>query len=224
MFLNAEQIFNLLAQKKITESHGKINFNFLDVSVDIKDKSAIGDLFQEWFAKWMESNQIQYRISSNTQEFPDFFLDPQSNHQNLLEIKTFNSKASPAFDVANFEAYCHSIKTKAYRLDADYLIFAYTLDEGNFSIKKLWCKKIWEITGNSDKYPVRCQVKKDGIYNIRPVTWYSTKAKFEPFGNRRRFVEALHQTLMQYLKTKISSQNWLDVVEQNYLSYTGQKL
>ena len=224
MFLNGEQIYNLLIQNKITQSQGKINFEFLDVSVNIKEKSAIGDLFQEWLAQWMESNQIEYRTSANTQEFPDFFLDPQSNKQNLLEIKTFDFNRSANFDVANFEAYCYSITTKAYRLNADYLIFAYTLDKGNFRIEKLWCKKIWEITGNSDKYPVKCQTKKDVIYNIRPITWYSTRATFKPFNNRQEFVEALYKTLMQYPKTKNFSKDWLKQVRQNYLSHTGQRL
>ena len=162
--LSAEQIYNLLIKNKITESKGNITFDFLNVSVNIKEKSAVGDLFQEWFAKWMEFNHIEYRISGNTQEFPDFFLDPQSDFKNLLEVKTFDYNRSANFDVANFEAYCRSITTKAYRLDADYLIFAYTLVKGNFTVKKIWHKKIWEITGSSQKYPVKCQTKQDVIY------------------------------------------------------------
>ena len=74
MFLNSQQIYDLLIEQKITESKGIINFSFLDVSVNIKEKSAIGDLFQEWLAQWMTSNQIEYRTHSNTQEFPDFLL------------------------------------------------------------------------------------------------------------------------------------------------------
>lgn len=52
-------------------------------------------------------------------------------------------------DVANFEAYCRYLKTQAYRLDSDYLIFAYDLTNYEFKIKKLWLKKVWEITGSS---------------------------------------------------------------------------
>ena len=141
-----------------------------------------------------------------------------------MEVKTFDFRSSANFDVANFEAYCRSIETKAYRLDADYLIFAYDLVNGQFKIRKLWLKKIWEITGNSDKYPVRCQIKKDVIYNIRPITWYSNKARFKSFNSRLELVNALHKTLIQYPKTKISSNNWLNTVKQNYLFHTGQKL
>jgi type II restriction enzyme len=184
MFCTAEQIYKMLINNGITESVGNIKFDFLDVSVNIQEKSAIGDLFQEWFAKWLETNNIQYITPSNTQEFPDFFLDSISNTKNLLEVKTFDYNRSANFDVANFEAYCRSLRTKAYRLDADYLIFAYLLVDGQFKIEKLWLKKIWQITGNSDKYPVKCQIKQEVIYNIRPVAWYSLKAKFQPFNNR----------------------------------------
>ncbi|MCC0175712.1 NgoBV family restriction endonuclease [Waterburya agarophytonicola K14] len=83
---------------------------------------------------------------------------------------------------------------------------------------------MWEITGSSDKYPIKCQIKKDVVYNIRPISWYSSKAKFKPFINRLDFVEALYQTLMKYSKTQVSNENWLEQVEQNYLSYTGQRL
>lgn len=224
MLLDVHKIYSLLIEQDVTKSTGNINFSFLDISVDIKEKSAIGDLFQEWFSEWLKTNNIEYRTSSNTQEFPDFLLDPVSNKKSLLEIKTFDFGRSANFDVANFEAYCRSLETKAYRLDADYLIFGYVLVNGKFKIENLWLKKIWEITGNSDKYPVKCQIKKDVIYNIRPITWYSKKARFKPFNSRLNFVEALYQTLIQYSKTQITSNNWLDTVKKNYLSHTGQRL
>ncbi|MGL5078520.1 MAG: NgoBV family restriction endonuclease, partial [Waterburya sp.] len=90
MFCTAEQIYKMLINNSVTESVGNIEFNFLNVSVNIQEKSAIGDLFQEWFAKWLKVQGISYRITSNTQEFPDFLLDSASNHKNLLEVKTFD--------------------------------------------------------------------------------------------------------------------------------------
>lgn len=224
MFCTAAQIYELLIDNNITESFGNIKFDFLDVSVNIREKSAIGDLFQEWFAQWLDINDIEYRTSANTQEFPDFFLHSISNTTNLLEVKTFDYSRSANFDVANLEAYCRSLRTKAYRLDADYLIFAYLLTDSQFKIEKVWSKKIWQITGNSDKYPVKCQVKQGAIYNIRPITWFSQRAKFKPFNSRLEFVEALNNTLKQYPKTKISNNEWLDTVCENYLFHTGQRL
>ncbi len=66
MFFTAGEIYRLLIERKITESTGNIQFNFLNVSVQIKEKSAIGDLFQEWLANWMKSECISYRTPSNT--------------------------------------------------------------------------------------------------------------------------------------------------------------
>ena len=224
MFFTAGEIYRLLIERKITESTGNIQFNFLNVSVQIKEKSAIGDLFQEWLANWMKSECISYRTPSNTQEFPDFFLHPTSDKNNLLEIKTFDSNRSANFDIANFEAYCRSLKTNAYRLDADYLIFAYSLNDANFKIEELWLKKIWEITGDSENYPVKCQVKQGAIINIRPITWYSVKARYQPFNSRLKFVESLYETLMKYPKTNQYSKNWLTEVTNNYSNHTKQKL
>ena len=173
MFCSADEIYDILIRDKITSNQGEITFDFLNISIKINQKSAIGDLFQEWFSAWLRDKDIQFRTKSNTQEFPDFLLDSSSNTTGLLELKTFDYNAGANFDIANFEAYCHSLQTEAYRLDADYLIFAYTLENCKFEIQELWLKKIWEIAGSSKKYPVKCQIKKDIIYNIRPSSWYS---------------------------------------------------
>lgn len=186
----ANKIYNLLIQDQITKSEGSIIFDFLNISIKINEKSAIGDLFQEWFAAWMYQKQIDFRLPAHTQKFPDFLLEKESDSTGLLEVKTFNFSASANFDVANFEAYCDSLTTQAYRLDADYLIFGYELEMYKFKIKNIWLKKIWEITGNSEKYPIRCQTKRSAIYNIRPVNWYSRNAEYKPFQTRLEFVTA----------------------------------
>jgi type II restriction enzyme len=224
MSFTVNDIYNLLIQDRITQSQGTISINFLDISVDINAKDAIGHLFQEWLAAWMRAKDIKFRTVKNTQEFPDFLLDEISDQKSLLEVKTFDYNRSANFDVANFEAYCRSLLSYPYRLDADYLIFAYELIDSKFSIKNLWLKKIWEITGASADYPVKCQVKQNIIYNIRPISWYSSRAKFSPFNNKSDFVEALHQTLLKYPKTSIDNTEWLDRVKQNYLEHTGESL
>jgi type II restriction enzyme len=218
----ATQIYNLLIQDEITKQEGEILFDFLNISVKINEKSAVGDLFQEWFAEWMRQKNINFRTKQNTQEFPDFLVDENSNITGLLEIKSFYSSAN--FDVANFEAYCDSLTKQAYRLDADYLIFSYDIQDYKFKVKKVWLKKIWEITGKSDRYPVRCQAKRNVIYNIRPISWYSEKTKYKPFPSRYNFVTALYDTLMQYHITSKDSDNWLERVKTNYWDHTQGEL
>ncbi len=219
----ANDICNLL-KKEITNQEGEIIFNFLNISVKINEKSAIGDLFQEWLTEWMKRKGIRFRTKTNTQEFPDFLLDI-SDTTGLLEIKTFNYNASANFDVANFKAYCRSLKTEAYRLDADYLIFAYELKDYKFKVKKIWLKKIWEITGGSADYSVKCQVKQKEIVNIRPIIWYTEQQQArKPFQSRLDFVEGLYHTLMKYPGTQNQSDDWLEIVKNNYLYHTQMEL
>lgn len=224
MWISASQIYNILLSQNITQAQGNITFDFLDVETKINEKSAIGDLFQEWLSAWFQANKINYRTNFNTQEYPDFFLHPTSNTEQLLEIKTFDNNRSANFDIANFQAYCHSLKTNAYRLDTDYFIFAYELKNYQFKVKKMWLKKVWEIAGNSEQYPVKVQQKRAEIVNIRPISWYSTRARYRPFQSRREFVQALYQTLMSYYNTKNTSSNWFQEVENNYYSYRKTSL
>lgn len=220
----AQEILDLLTKQSIFNSTGSITLNLMDVAVPLQDKSAIGYLLQEWFAGWLTKNNIFYRTNHNTQEFPDFFLDKDSNEKNLLELKTFDYDASPNFDVANFEAYCRSLKTKPYRLDANYLIFGYTFEKGVLIIKNIWLKNIWEITCSSDRFPIRTQVKQDAIYNIRPAIWYSKKIKCPVFVSKKDFILALFETLLKYKKTKPDAKAWLEEVKNSYKNFYGEEL
>lgn len=49
--INAQELYNLLRQQNIIGSNGEIIFNFLNLAIKINQKSAIGDLFQEWLAE-----------------------------------------------------------------------------------------------------------------------------------------------------------------------------
>jgi len=219
----AQEIFDLLKQEDITSNYGSMYLDYLGIKVEINDKSPVGYIMQSWLGKWLESQGIDYNEPSNSQEFPDFFLD-DNNKESLLEFKSFDYDANPNFDVANFEAYCRSLKTKAYRVDADYLIFGYTLEDSKLRIKHMWLKKIWEITCPMNDYPIRNQKKQGMIYNIRPAIWYSKGAKYKPFNSREKFINALNDTLLQYYKTSMQSAGWLDEVVQNYKHHTGKDL
>ncbi len=223
MLKTAQEVFNLLKKQHIEKYNGNISLNLMNISVALTDKSAVGYIFQEWLASWLSKNKINFEVNLNTQEFPDFYLNPGRHNRNLLEVKTFDIEASANFDIANFDAYCRSLETKAYRLDADYLIFGYSFVDGLLTIKEVWLKKIWEITSPSARFSVKTQVKQDIIYNIRPCTWWSDKAEYKAFETKGDFVKALYKTLIEYRGNKKIADHWIKSVEAGYIRGGGRK-
>ena len=221
--LDALQLYKRLMDSGILASTGTITFNLADVSVIINTTDTVGVTLQSWLKQWLTVNNIYFSEPTNTQEFPDFYLSNTDKNNNLLEVKAFNFNAQPAFDIANFESYCSSIREKAYRLDADYLIFGYSMNpKGIISIKKMWLKKIWEIAGSSQRYPLKTQVKRDMIYNIRPCTNFKVGTP-PPFKNKEEFINAIYGTLLIYKGDTFAS-GWLKKVYQNYEAHTTKKL
>lgn len=132
------------------------------------------------------------------------FILGQKNRR--LELKTFDIEAGTNFDVANFEAFCSLLEKDATFIDSDYLIFAYSLTNGILKIKKVFLKKVWEICCGSSNYPVKTQIKRGMIYNIRPSIWLSDKTQYKTFTNCKDFIFALYNTLLTYKKTKKTHQ------------------
>jgi type II restriction enzyme len=204
----AQNLFDKLKAGHIIGAKGKISLELLNLIIDINDKSATGNLLQEWLGAWMKQNGIYFRTDDNTQVFPDFYLG-KGNTSELLEVKTFDYDKSPNFDVAPFDAYVDSLKTKPYRLDADYLILGYTLENGVLKIKDLWLKKIWEITCPATALPLRVQRKRGKIYNIRPYNFKNNSTGFQPFASKEEFVNAIKQTLAQYPMRTENPESWV---------------
>lgn len=217
----AEALFNKLKEEGIVGAEGAISLDLLNVKIDIGDKSAVGNLLQEWLGKWMEIKEIYRRNNKNSQMPPDFYLS-ENVDKDWLEVKTFDYAESPNFDVANFDAYVRDIREKSFRLDADYLIMGYSLVNGKITIKDIWLKKIWEITCPSNDYALRTQVKQGKIYNIRPYNFKSKPKGFQPFKDRLSFVTAIKQTLEKYIHSKKESDKWLDDVKKSYLKFSGK--
>ena len=225
--ITALEIFTKLSKEdSIVGKSGKIVFGLNKIQVIIDSKDIIGTVLQSWLSKWMSQNNYSFKCKPNTQEFPDFMLDVNNPRKDILEVKAFDYDASPNFDVANFEAYCNSLKTDAYRIDADYLIFGYSLhpDSLDITVENIWLLKIWGITGPSNRFPVRVQAKRDMIYNIRPINWYSLRSRFGAFASREKFITSLYLTLMTYSKTKDESHGWLRTVCDNYRHHTKNDL
>jgi hypothetical protein len=215
----AQEIFERLKSKNLLVEKGYIEVFFAGIRVQVKDKSSVGNLFQEWFGLWLKGQEIFFRQKVNTQEFPDFLLHRTSDQEGLLEIKVFDASAGPNFDIANFDAYVRSLRTHAYRLNADYLIFGYTLEDGVLRVKNFWLKKIWQISGTSSTRPIRVQEKQDKIFNLRPIIWFSEASKVTPpFESQQAFIIAIRETLAQ-TKGTTYAEDWFREVSQSYESY-----
>lgn len=223
--VTANEIYDLLLNEfKIKEQIGSVEIILGGISAKYNGKDAIGDLLQEWLGEWLKQKNFYFRTRANTQEFPDFLLE-EDDKNGFLEIKTFDAAATPAFDIANFDSYNKSLLIKPERLDADYLIFAYKMEDSVLSIDNLWLMKVWEMAGNSGANPVNMQTKNSQPYNLRPIKWYAKKPKNKPFADKIDFLNAISETLEKYAHSTSSySENWLNRVKEKYLENTGIKL
>jgi hypothetical protein len=222
---NSEQaniLYTTLIESGVRNTQGRVQLELMGVSIDIADKSATGNLLQEWLGGWMSQNGIQFRVQDNTQAFPDFFLGQNDTHA-LLEMKSFDYTNSPNFDVANFDTYRRSIATHAYRLDADYLIFGYELETNGLIIRDVWLKKVWEICCPAEQYPLRTQVKQGVIHNIRPYNFKLMSKGYQPFANRLDFVNAIKETVHLY-KPEEDVEDWFNQVKNSYRETFNQEL
>lgn len=216
--------YSLINDYQIIGEKGVINFFLKDLSISIETKDSVGNLLQEWLKAWLKREKIDFEENQNSQVFPDFYLDINDKTSSLLEVKTFDWDRGPGFDLANFDSYCNSLLSSAYRLNSDYLIFAYQMRGSELTIKNVWLKKIWELACPSSTYPLKVQEKKNVIYNIRPGIWYSERSKFKPFNSLEEFLIALNETRYQYPQTRHSNGHWLKSVLKNYHETTGFKL
>lgn len=225
MKLTAQELFIKLTEDyKIIGEKGVINFTLKDLTISIETKDTVGNLLQEWLKAWFKKMGIDFAENTHTQKFPDYYLDTQDKKNGLLEVKSFNWNRGPGFDLANFDSYCNSLLTDAYRIDSDYLVLAYQMQGSAISIKNVWLKKIWELSCPSGTYPIKVQEKKNVIYNLRPSTWYSDRAMFKPFASKEDFLTALNETRYEYPQTRHNNGHWLRNVLKNYAEHTGVKL
>ena len=222
MKVTAKQLYNMLLSADILDKPGKITFNLGGVSVVMNTTDTVGITLQAWLKQWMTDNDIYFREPENTQIFPDFFLSERDD-ENLLEIKAFNYEATPGFDIANYESYLASVCEKSYRVHADYIVFGYTMDkDGTVRIRKIWLKKIWELTGISRKWPLKVQDKRGVIYNIRPNSEFKRDEK-PPFDDKTDFLEATYETQVLYRGVEAANK-WLIKLIEDYCERYNERL
>jgi hypothetical protein len=221
----AQQLYNKLVNEyRLIGQKGVILFTLNNLAVKVTSKDTVGNMIQEWLREWMIKEDILFEINPSSQTFPDVYLNLKDKKKGLLEIKAFDFNRGAGFDLANFESYCNSLLDYSYRLDSDYLILGYTMTDCEITIKNIWIKKIWELSGGSSTFPIKVQEKKKVIYNIRPINWYSKNTKFKSFSNKEEFLSALNETRYKYSKTHFDNSHWLSQVISNYEVHTGIKL
>lgn len=221
--LNSTQVYDLLLDSNIIGANGYIKFELNDISVQLNTTDTVGVTLQSWLKQWFIENNIHFSEPANTQQFPDFYLDSKNLKSSMLEVKAFNYSRSPAFDIANFESYCASLEHEAYKLEADYIIFGYDMNpKGHIYIHDLWLKKIWEIAGTSARYPLKTQIKRNVIYNIRPAPNFKNNRP-SVFNNKEEFLKAIYDTLKDY-RGLPAANKWLENTVHSYFDYTGETL
>ncbi len=227
MKLEAKDIYEWLLNKdKIKELQGQIKFYLGDVDIVVKQKDVVGNIVQEWLQGWLLKRGIDFSVNENTQMPPDFFLLPENETKNLLEVKAFNRNASPGFDIADFRMYAEEIVEKPYMLDVDYLIFGYDMSQdGVVTIKDLWLKKVWEITRRMENWPLNLQIKANVVHKIRPGVWFSERHQtFKMFTCLEHFLSAMEETVYRNPKTHETAGSWKRAFLQNYHKFYGKTL
>lgn len=186
---------------------------------------------QEWVEGWLKRNNIEYALNNNTQMPPDFYLNPNDKKENLMEIKAFNYKAGPGFDIADFRMYEQEIAQKPWMLDVTYLIFGYEMsDDGTVTIKKVWKNKVWEMSRpmrsgkNRTIWPINLQIKKGSVQKIRPAKWYGKSSKFSIFNNKEDFLSAMEEAVYKNKDTRDDGPEWLSTLIDNYEKHYGIRL
>jgi NgoBV restriction endonuclease len=206
LHLSVREMYERLLQVPILDSVGTVYFNMQDVKFAVKSKDIIGGVIQEWVENWLQKENILFSKPANSQEWPDIILGSGED----LEIKSFNYDASPAFDLGNFRAYVDSLIDFPNRLFDLHMVFGYSSDEqsGEISIKGIWLKNIWELSGPSGTNILELQVKKGVPYNLRPKKFYSNQVS--TFQDHLQFITALSQAIDKFdIYNNKSGQDWL---------------
>lgn len=221
MRVTAEQIYRALQDEfGIVGATGALTFRINDFSIQVKQNNVIGNLIEEWLAEWLDSKGFD-NIYNHRQESPDFWLNPDDLESAWLEVKCFTGGAN--FDINNFMSYINEIKVKPYKLHSKYLIFKYSMNDSVVTIENCWLKNVWEISCPSQRYPVKCQVKKNLIYNLRPATWWGS-GDYPVFTCLEHFLAALEQTIYSYRETNSMAETWLRTVLRKYSDFYGVDL
>ena len=219
--MTAQRLYDELHDVGIVGVEAELSFTLSGITTVVADKSVYGNVIQAWLKSFMNSHAIPYREGEDSQSPPDFYMG-NGDRTGLLEVKCFTGQAN--FDISNFMAYCRLLAEKPWHLDADYLIFEYSTDPEDFTMKieRIWLKKVWEICGPSDRSEIKCQWKNNVLYNIRPIAWYSENPQYLPFNDWRLMLESVYRVLRTQ-PAAAGMGDWLGLVTQGFESHLNNE-
>lgn len=135
----------------------------------------------------------------------------------MLEVKVYGKSA--AFDLGSVRGVCNTLPDEAYKLDMDYLIIHYAMNDitGDIVIKDIWLKKIWQVAGKELRAPHRLsrQVKNNQVTTIRPIGMKKPNSKVQ-FSDMEEYLHALYIEYADIEKTKKKQEKWLNKIVENY--------
>ena len=198
-----------------------MEFTFLRVK-SLVDKDAVGYTFQAWLRDWFIKKKIYFNQRHDSQKSPDFIIKKKDN-SGWLEIKVYGDSGA-SFDIKSWDAYLNLMLIEPYYINADYLIFNYTVNkEKKIIIKKIYLKKIWELSRSMTHrsqvpWPVSVQYKNKSIHNLRPNQAIIENNEVAFFKDKIEFLEAIQKTIDLYPKSQIKHKNglWLKNVKAKY--------
>jgi hypothetical protein len=207
---NLQQLFQI-SKERLEGQTGTINITFANRNHVYTGNDVIGNCLQEWLPEWFKYLGVHIYPGGGTQAFPDFTAEFNKISYDI-EVKAWNITAAPAFDLANFQSFIESTYKSPAKINANYFILGYMpAHDGfaqGFTVKKVFLKKIWEITGKSQKYPISIQVKRGNPYALRPINFYKNPSK--SFGNKEAFLKAIKETSYMFPNSELpcTSDQW----------------
>ena len=137
-------------------------------------KDGIGSALEEPMIKAVHSKLPSFVKNPKTQEYPDAFNKPRtsatsqfdkySHERHCHEFKAFG-ESSCAFDISKVKVLIDDVSKPGgleRRLNGNYHIFNYEINDDEITIKAYYSKRIWEIVAYDGKYPLTLQAKKPG--------------------------------------------------------------
>jgi len=197
----SEQIKSFLEANLGPTALGRIQFSIKGKRYDIASSDIIGGVVQDWVGQFISSrDELKLQKNPDTQDFPDYFLD--SRKSCAFEVKCYNLKGSPGFDLANFDRYLDAVsKHPARFVGADYLVIGYRQSPQGVTLEKFMLRKIWQMTGPMKKYPLGLQVKRGVPVNIRPKNFTSERIiKTGLFTSSDEFLAALDKAAKMFTR------------------------